>query len=563
MTGRSLLRLVVQSLLRAGIKSIPFAGSGIDQLTFGIKDAISNTEVRNLIEGILCELGELRHYIEAQDAEKMASTADALLERPEMQVIARRLEEANASALVAVATFLREMARHSQTPGAPEIDLREVSGSVESATSAIMQELKRSENPTELQYRRVQEQLHGIEHIVSQGGTFSRPPLEDVLAAVEGLDMRLVGFSAFAVRTAFDIGQVENLRLTVDFSEIYRYSMSPYSDDPAGAFAVYVFRSPHAPLYILPGTALELDGFLRRRFAIFADPARFHETLRARLSLWIGRERPNLGASDLAFLADATLNRRSPLQRLSSLINEGRVAPWSGPLPSKKDLANSVEVALNALSRVRPHAGSANAIDALNLATVALLNATGGSGHAPAIHVSGARTLEQIQEHVRKFMGGHLALDAIPLVVHPAAFAYASYLAQGDTKGSKERLVAAARTIERLPALTKSWIDTIRDLDFEVVGRMGSDLRSAAKALDVLHGAVSPFHRVLLESEVADLIGEVDVFGTTVWGAQFEEVHSRLVGTIAHLLSYVEPLATSMRPFLQLTGAIGSREGET
>ena len=43
-SGRDLFKIISESILRAGIKSIPIIGEGIDQATFGVKDAISNEE---------------------------------------------------------------------------------------------------------------------------------------------------------------------------------------------------------------------------------------------------------------------------------------------------------------------------------------------------------------------------------------------------------------------------------------------------------------------------------------------------------------------------------------
>ena len=50
--GQKRLRIVVESIVRAGILAIPVVGAALEKLSFGPKDAVSQAELRAVIESI-------------------------------------------------------------------------------------------------------------------------------------------------------------------------------------------------------------------------------------------------------------------------------------------------------------------------------------------------------------------------------------------------------------------------------------------------------------------------------------------------------------------------------
>ena len=54
--GQERLRIILESLIRAGLKSFPVFGTGIDQATFGTKEAIQNVTVNEILKQIQTKL---------------------------------------------------------------------------------------------------------------------------------------------------------------------------------------------------------------------------------------------------------------------------------------------------------------------------------------------------------------------------------------------------------------------------------------------------------------------------------------------------------------------------
>jgi len=211
----------------------------------------------------------------------------------------------------------------------------------------------------------------------------------------------MLSLFGFAVGSALKLPRDRQLCLTVDFSEIHRYAASPHSDDPIGAFSVYDFRAVSAPFYLLPGSAFELNAFLKRRLLDFADPKELRKKLRARIKqLLIGQHTTYRASFDLEFLADVTLNDNSPLQRISRLFKDQRVILWNQTLPSERELRQGVELLFQSLTEVRPNAPHANFIDAQNLAIVRSLNAALQPGHSPVVHISGSPSLIRVARKI-------------------------------------------------------------------------------------------------------------------------------------------------------------------
>src|SRR5437016_1565615 len=98
-SGRALFRLILESLIRAGVKSLPIVGSGLDQAYWGTKDAVAKAELRSLVETILSNVNEIRNSVQDPRPEDIASITEVMLSRSDVQSAIDRLDRANASTL--------------------------------------------------------------------------------------------------------------------------------------------------------------------------------------------------------------------------------------------------------------------------------------------------------------------------------------------------------------------------------------------------------------------------------------------------------------------------------
>lgn len=564
--GEPLFRLVAEALLRAGVKSIPLLGSGLDQATFGIKDAIASATLRKSLRAIVSELGQLRESLAKRSEADIASLVESLLGRPSVQQLVQDLGRLRSDSLAGLADFLQRLARESGQLEDVGSELRSASTALECVAARLVELVGSHAREAIAQYDNVGARLARIEKLLIGPVLPSGRPLEDVVAALEHLGLQWLCRSACAVRRGCELVGYGPPCATVDFCEVYRYAMSPFLRDPISSFTVYDFQTSASPLYLLPASASELSAFLHYTYLHLADPASLRARLREKLAMLSGQQAPDLHARELAFLADATLSYRSPLQRLRSLFKQRRIAIWQRPLPSGKELQGLLNTVRGVLGAIRGPGISwrANEVDAWNLATVCMLRLSGAHDMSSITHLSGCRALLGAALKMQRRARVGRDSEAFPLVLDPCDLAFAHYLrsSHGRLGSDLNRIGFAARVTEGLPEDVRSWAETIRAYDAARIASMAPAIRVAREGLQTLRTAIVPFQEILLQEEIRDVEAKVPCGGATSWESKFEEAHSRVIATIADLLSYLEPVEESIRPFRELR-SIGQRSPDS
>ncbi len=567
--GSQLIRIVAESVLRGGVRSIPFIGSGVDQATFGIKDAICNREVMDLLERILRKVNEIRPSEKDLTDQEINVLLGKLSKDSEIREIENQIQNINLSTL-------RELARVSASiqalvvkRDAIDFDVKAIKANVISGNQEILKRIEQSVLFSHKEYTRIQDSLSYISSLLIETHQRKKRNLREIYNALNELNIGLLDLSGYSFRVALESLPVnKHLSVTVDFSEIYRYSFSPYLEDPLAPLSVYLMHNSKSPLFLLPGTAIEMDNYLSRQLSIFVD----RKKLVYRLSVMLNPQKQNdlmrpfgnINIENLKFLANLTMHENSPLQRMKRLSATGRVKYWNEPIPDDRDWQEYMEVAFKYLCNYRPSESSryANLIDSKNLSLLGFLNAHANSSQPKFIHVSGAKSMELVGRKLSETKNPDFGSDNIPLVFHPLTWSYREYIPNLNDHFEHHDLIRFSKDIEQLSFFVRRWIDRLKKPSWDEMPILSKDLSRVYNSLVSFRPAVEPFHRMILETEIADLSLKIKPFGTTLWEQEFNRVIDETIEVIFDLLSHVQPIVYELQSFAALAKELGDDNKE-
>jgi TIR domain len=327
------------------------------------------------------------------------------------------------------------------------------------------------------------------------------PELEQLLADLDRLDLGFIHWSGIALEEFEHVRAQPDAMLTIDFAEIHRYMH--FADGGAlTSFAISVLRAAGQPFYILPGTLLELRGYLESRRDLYSD----RDGILRRIAIG------EIGA-------DLLLRRHAPLQRLARLLNEAIIIPWHGTMPELSE----IRFLLGKLARSSPTA--ANYLDAMNLVMVKELRRD-----RPAAHVTAAPNLYRLTD---EFVTVLDAESPFPLLIHPAQLALVKAANEGAFPETE--LPDAARTLlASAPSLLRRWTDDLRRSEPSGI----EALRAFGEALEDSRDLITAFFAWIARQERADFFEEATTESAS--DEDFDRAYEEIVTTIDRLLTYVD-----------------------
>lgn len=564
--GKRLFRVIAESIIRGGVKAIPFVGSGIDQATFGIKDAISNAEAKELLRRIVDQVNEIRPVERELSDRDIAAIVEGLLEKPEVVEIINQIQKVNLSALRELSGVMASVQRLSTNAEAITFEVKAIRENVVLGNESILRQIRESSLFNATAYTHIQDSLSYLSSLLVQFDNGDQRSLQEIYGALKVLDARLLDLSAHSFRVALEsLSSGRELSATMDFSELHRYLFSPYMQDPMAPLCVYLIHNSPSPLFLLPASLVEMQHYLSHELITFFDRKRLADRLSLLLTSPKGPERPlgDIDGRSLQLLANLTMHNNSPLQRMKRLLENGLIRCWDKPCPNEGSLRRYTETVFSLLSRFRRRRPSrvANLIDAENLSLLELLNSSADSGQQRFVHVSGAKAMKEAAANL-------FAADDIPLVVHPLTWSYRAYVTRLGGQFEHGHLLSISETLEETGSFVRCWVDRLsKQPIWDEIERLSETLERVHGSLVAFRQVVEPFHRLVLETEIADLSLKMKPFGTTLWEQDFDRAVDETLGVIFGLLSYVGPLDRRMKPFSALADEIGqvdkkSREAE-
>lgn len=263
--GRRTLKIVATALLRAGIKAVPLVGSALDQATFGVKDAFSSAEVRDILSRMLSILEHYRMTPVAADKESQHIVAE-LMDHPEASELIARLDTASACTRMVLAKVLMELENQLNSTNELMIDVHGIVSSVEDATHQTLELVRDSHSRLDAQYSQIKEALNAI----SEALDGPRVPPERTLFALfrllDDLETAPLQRAARAVRSSLQHFSRSAGAITVDFAVMHQYAYAPFRRNVEQSFSVAAFHISRQPVYILPGTIREVNNFLTHAY---------------------------------------------------------------------------------------------------------------------------------------------------------------------------------------------------------------------------------------------------------------------------------------------------------
>lgn len=553
------LRILLESLFRAAIQGIPYVGSSLDQLTYGIRDAKAAEKLRSAVESLSAAVDSLLNQRRSANLDKVPELADSLVEFGLPKRVLEVFESQGPSFVALVAHFVRRLedkldeGDENRQLVAENVERFRVTFNEDA--KELKQEWDKGLRLQRAQIDRVEKILARVERASARGSTFSKSSLSRIRGDLLALEPQaLIGVANTFRDAAAWMQSTQSSVLAVDTHEVIEYALSPLkgTTNSLNVFLASVFSNPFGTprtLYLLPETSTELLSYLQRNLEWLTDYRRVVS------SLGRARRPEELMRPELLVLSEAVAPNRSPLRRLQNLL-EGRRLSFH--LPSEesrraKDIMPLARAMLRCLSDIRPPKHVANWVDACALARIGLLNEE-RPGSAALISSSPA------MQKAARSLSRLIRQDSRHLVVAPELVVSRDYL---STSRDQERLalLGAARSVIVLPHLRASLLENFSRGDVEQWVSSASFVAGVRNGVRAFQGGLDPFYDAIrsalthdwgLDSEVERPIEERD-FGSAC---------ERTYEILSCLLQWLAPLEEALRPFRELTAEIKAAEGD-
>jgi len=566
--GRQLYRLIAEQILRGAIKLIPVAGDAVEQVTFGVKDAISDAELRKIVDNIYTEVkaraGGAHDFSDAQIEQITA----VLLDKPRIQQAVAELQSVSASTRRSLTRLLLEAQQESRATRETVEGFQGAVLELRSILDTVQQGLQRKQASEHDKFSRLRDQLDRIEQALHTDVRAGRTSLEQIYQGLSRLDTGTLMAAGQSIETATYLSARDlNIRLTVDLSEIWGYAFAPFRSDPADAFDVFVFRRRTEPLYLLPGTVSELLRHMHRLHTNLLDYGRARRRAEQTLSRFekmtkVGwtefvstASAPDAYALHLVGTAASRLS--SPLSRMLQLLEGGSFSPWPDTLSWGSEIEEARRVILERLHRYRPGKPVSNSVDAINLAQIAALNSTAPEQHMRTGHLSRSPLLRRVaQQLLSSRRMPALGVGQSCLVVDPYSWAIQTYLSDLDLTPCRAPLLRDSRSIQSLAHLIRDvgqWLEDPRD---DAVDVLVQSMKKCRSALVEVSNVLGPFHADVVDEEVSDFSRCIGDRGSAMWEARFNEAREEVLNILNDLLAWLEPLRDAYQPFWELAESL-------
>jgi len=507
------LRILVESLVRAGLLGIPVFGSALEKLAFGAKDAIATAEMRLLLESIEQRLRSDQCTTTLTEVD-VARIADSIMAKPELDRLSKIVDSTSGDIIPLLTDVLLEVARYSSVAGAQSAVAKQTLDALVQSQNDLARTVQESAERNRLL----------LEEFIAQATRFpeskERSPLE-LLAVLQRPRVREMFENARHVYRGarwFDVRS--KAMIAVDISEIINYIVGPsttglYLED------VVLFEHGPGPIYVLPETMSEFQHWM--------------EIVSTRLFLSAGE----LAAGRLP----RALAIGEPLQIRRALKVMKQVVGWPDEL-LKAESAGLAEAAFSELAKSQPPRRG-NARSELQCARIVghLVNARSilPADEVP-VFISRDRRLISLETSLFK----RNARFDVPVLAHPIEWAYHVYWCARSSSGNCGA-VSPLRSADELSSLLEQVIAALRNPSPDTI-------MSIAPALVHFAPSLFPYGKQFndvarwMTSDVAredTLLSQIEQDR----GAGLIESHAQAVVALREVNAQVQRLARAYEPF--------------
>lgn len=580
--GRDLLRIILDSLLRAGLKSIPGPGTFVDQTIFGTKEAIRDAKVIKILEetrGLLAQMeGDLPDATGQQD---FLARIERLFEQQEETVkrISEKIETLKPDVFAALTKSMAELVRrHAKDHGVDE-DIAQVRKILRKFRIDIRSDIKKEISTIESRLADFQDKLGKAQSCLkSSDAMLTSLTFQEIIQSFRNdtshetlLEMTNSYEKIVNLMDGLDTEKPFTLDLSVDFSEVYTYSFAYAKPKPESAYDMYFFTLSKSPFFLLPGGLVELIDFANKSRTKLFD----YHTLRTDLSLKLEIARSKLAESkDLRslinvltpeerfILFESTSHPNSPFARMRSLLEDHIVIPMSDyrfPEPYNKQFKQ----ALDLLDSYRPLKKYANYFDAANIALLCQINHDLVSTRRLLGHVSGSHVTRQVAQHV---INRHITLrkdlKLVPslLILTPEQCAFKCYLERQSLDKNPKQRATMQGLLVRCDEMLSIFNDKRQMFLAQLQSPSANSLLGLSDYFSVLVASlqsyrtelIHPFYDAVQKAEYTHLGDDVASWDESHLMRRFDEVYEQLVTEVTQLIVHLEPLRSSFESFREL-----------
>jgi hypothetical protein len=533
--GRKLLEIILRNIVRAGMKLFP-GGESIDQLWFGTKEDIENHEFRVLLRNIQNNLLSIRRdlLISHIPSDQTQSAINAILESNSVatSALSQQLERASPSLLQAIYKFDQFCARGHR----PSADLGHLLTICEKELSALRGNLRAQLDSYGRQLTHLDERFDRVQILLSLSTHHKKSELSNLLQEIaNSKDFAVLSSFASNVIRAISLAQFGKRNIvTIDFCELYTYAVLEQSVGERLFHVLYFLHQASKPIYLLPGTVIEFEYFLRRHFNELLFP-------------------PAQGDSFDQKIMHA-LSIEKPVERLLDLLRLDKIHYLTDIVELRDPNLEQVSNVFKLLETLRPASEHSNWIDALNLVSLSEMNAIpiDKRGIQRVFHITSSIAVHRaIREFNWYGESGKVAMESsTPIDISPNVYSISTYLMKTTRQKDFDRLKNLSENVVRLAEIQHDVETMSRSVTVERIVSLALSLQQTRSDTERLFNSfASPMFDAILDSCTVHLN---DTTPVDRWKNDWELSFSRVMHNLLALMSYLEPASLALKPFLEI-----------
>jgi len=512
------VRLLVMTLLRAGLLLLPAVGAAVEKLAFGIKDASAADELLSLVRAVqqtLYEQGCPEHVL-----------SDAEISALSYEIVEKRLSSKLENAFAAVSDELLPMLNAVFTEAAAQTGaLKEFQEEARLAHDALLRQQQELLEKMTLQAER-HDQL--LEMILDRAGTLHENPQAppgELLAVLEDPEVeRALEYAQSAIRAAHFHGERAEAVVAADFSELYSFAHGGIGGDDLYPPTIALFRHSRVPVIALPGTLNEMLTFLRLEMA-----GLLHRTA----DLATGRAAEHMPLPVLG-----------GFRPLFNTLLGNTLQPWQGP-PLRHELWAVRDRAVSLLAKIKGGYKLPSIYqDAQNIAFLVQIATSNRRDCAGVVFVSRDRALQRVWHSLVDHPTSQL-----PQIASPVEWAFEAFLRSDDISAFLRREALRMSHFETCSAESRSRItralrSTSADEIIGIQEQLGLLVATLSACRSSLRG-FSSWLAMLAKRESATA-------SRFVWDYDVMEAYAIAMRALTGLERYVEELVRAFGPFREV-----------
>lgn len=577
--GHKRFKIIVDGIYKSILSLIP-GGEAIKELKFGIKESIENAELREIIESVYKEIKNI--FITNSEINiKQISTEQIitlLLKKPFAEPIISKLDKANSALLYSLAIYQKCIMRLNNKIDLIDNKLSETIKMMTSDRGNFIDILNRNLNEKYLIENEIIQINSKLDLIINQHNSYSHTPdeksLHEIVKNLRSIDDKIILSEANNLKHAFEIYDTHKMGtdyiLSVDFSELYNYAYAPFNENILSAYSVYLFNKINEPIYILPGGISELKYHLNITFNHFINYHDLKENLTNKLKHILAHsDSPKavkffiskLNSSELSLLINSAFNKNEPLHRLNKLLKSGLIKTWDTKKHDLKEYQEIFEHAFQLFTISRPLMDRNNMNDAFNIAIIAQYNSNIVNDKL-LYHITSSYNMIKI--------ANNFISPSFRLKKNPKKYISCIYLNHTwswlihilNNNFDESNIDNILSSLHDFDEIRNSIIEAIKKDKINILTSVIRRLFHYRESLEHFKLISSPFQKSILKIEQEDFWGEDTIYSINDFINKFEDVYENIMFTIKDILSYLEPLEESYKPFSDLKEKLLLRENE-